>query len=42
MLAVRVGLTSDPDLERAMSLSDEVGKMLRSLIEAIQRRRAGC
>lgn len=39
-LAVRLGLVSDTEVLRARSLSEEVSRMLRALIKALERRKA--
>jgi four helix bundle protein len=38
-LAVRLGLVGDADVARARSLSEEVSRMLRALIKALERRK---
>ena len=40
VLAVRVGLAENDDVELLMDRCDELGKMLRSLIRSVQRRDA--
>ena len=38
LLAVRVGLANDTQVERSLGLCDEIGRMLRALMRSIRRR----